>query len=165
MSKPAVPSPKQLYWIKKMVAEKPLDGIVKDTDGTEKTVQQIVDANYVEGMTAKTASWLLDILFAIEEPANDIPAGLYDHDGKVYLVKVGAKSQKPYAMLLTWDFTPEGKVFKLDYEAAKGVAHSLSADERVPVDIPEKTLKFAKAQAIGELYDSALVAAVLGEEV
>lgn len=154
MSKAALASPKQVMWIKKMAQEKPL---------TEEQ-NAMVAANFIEGMTAKTASWLLDMLFAIEVPVANLVPGLYEHNGAVYLVKVGGKSGKPYAMALTADFTPEGKAWDLSYEQGKGVAHTLATDERLAIDIPEKDLKFAKAATIGDLYEVWQVEALLGVE-
>lgn len=155
MSKAALASPKQVYWVKKLAQEKPL------TEEQEK----LVSANFTEDMTASTASWLLDMLFAIEVPVADLVPGLYEHAGEVYLVKIGGKSGKPYAMLLAGTFTPEGKEWDLSYEKGKGVAATLATDERLPIDIPAGDLKFAKSQVMGELYESWQVTELLGEGV
>lgn len=153
MAKPALASAKQVFWVKKLAQEKPL------TEDQQKEVA----ANFVEGMTAKTASGLLDMLFGIEVPVADLVPGLYEHDGVAYLVKVGGKSGKPYAMLLSAEFDPAGKVWDLSYEHGKGVAAQLATDERLAIDIPEKDMKFAKAAVIGELYEAWQVAALVAE--
>jgi hypothetical protein len=151
MAKAALASPKQVFWVKKLAQEKPL---------TEEQAKEVA-ANFTPGMTAKTASGLLDMLFGIEVPVADLVPGLYEHNGAAYLVKVGGKSGKPYAMLLSADFAPEGKVWDLSYEKGKGVAATLATDERLAIDIPEQDLKFAKAAVIGELYEAWQVAALL----
>jgi hypothetical protein len=152
MAKAALASTKQVYWVKKLAQEKPL---------TEEQNKLVAD-NFTEGMTAKTASWLLDMLFAIEVPVADLVPGLYEHNGQAYLVKVGGKSGKPYAMALSAEFAPEGKVWDLSYEQGKGVAATLATDERLAIDIPEKDLKFAKASVLGDLYEAWQVDALLG---
>lgn len=151
MAKPALASSKQVYWVKKLAQEKPL------TEEQEK----LVNANFTEDMTAKTASWLLDMLFGIEVPVADLVPGLYEHAGAAYLVKIGGKSGKPYAMLLSAEFAPEGKVWDLSYDQGKGVAATLATDERLDIVIPEGDLKFAKAAVMGELYEAWQVAALV----
>jgi hypothetical protein len=154
MAKAALASTKQVYWVKKLAQEKPL------TEDQEKLVAD----NFTPDMTAKTASWLLDMLFGIEVPVADLAPGLYEHAGQAYLVKIGGKSGKPYAMALSAQFAPEGKVWDLSYEHGKGVAATLATDERLAIDIPEKDLKFAKSQVMGELYEMWQVSALLGSE-
>jgi hypothetical protein len=163
MAKATPASPKQVMWVKKMAEQLPLaDIMVEGLDGTPVTLESLVKANFTDDMTGKTAGWLLDMLFAASDKATaSLVPGIYEHAGQVYLVKVGVKSGKPYAMELTWDFAPDGKTWLLTYQG--GVAASLSAGERCPVDVPAGDLKFAKASVIGALYEAWQVSAVLTE--
>lgn len=113
-------SPKQLYWINKLVNEKDLP---------EQVIADIKSDVELGILTTKSAGVHLDRLFA----ANNRPVegavtepGFYRHEDKVYVVVLGKNSGRLYAKMVT--------AHGFNFEAAKGVFRSLKADAKMSVD-------------------------------
>lgn len=113
-------SPKQLYWINKLVDEKDLPA---------QTIADIKSDVELGILTTKSAGVHLDMLFAarnrpvaggVSEP------GFYRHEDNVYVVVEGKNSGRLYAKLVT--------AHGFNFDAAKGVFRSLKADEKMTVD-------------------------------